>query len=316
MSVDGIFNVLKPPGKTSFDVVSRIRRLSGEPRVGHTGTLDPDATGVLVVCLGQGTRVIEFLSKAGKKYKAEIELGISTDSHDAAGAVLERKDPGYVTEDQVRHALRSFCGVVDQIPPMYSALKHRGKRLYELAREGIEVPRKPRKVEISRLELLDWQPPVITLEVECGAGTYVRALARDIGESLGCGAHLKKLMRLKSEPFIIDDAVPLVVLEEAFSQGWWPSLLYSIDEVLMEWKAVIIGAEEEAQVRQGRPLMLSVPVDSSGDSMCRAYSQEGHLVAVMNRVDGGLWRPRKVFRAASREHWSQNDIAEFKTKTI
>lgn len=298
MSVNGIFNVLKPPGQTSFDVVSRIRRLSGEPRVGHTGTLDPDATGVLVVCLGQGTRVIEFLSKAGKTYRAEIELGVSTDSHDAAGAVVETRDPGYVTEDQVRRVLLSFCGTVDQIPPMYSALKHRGKRLYELAREGIEVARKPRKVQISRLELLAWEPPIITMEVECGAGTYIRALARDVGQNLGCGAHLKKLTRLKSEPFDIDDAVPLVVLEEAFSQGWWPSLLYSIDEVLLGWKAVIIGAEEEALVRQGRSLELAVAVDSSGDSMCRAYSQEGHLVAVLSRQEENLWHPHKVFQLA------------------
>jgi tRNA pseudouridine55 synthase len=299
--VDGILNVLKPSGKTSFDVVSCIRRLSGESRVGHTGTLDPDATGVLVVCLGQGTRMIEFLSRAEKTYRAEIELGVSTDTNDATGIVLDRRDIRSVTEEQVRRAVNTFCGAYDQVPPMYSALKQRGKRLYELARQGIEVPRKPRRVDIFRLSLLDWRPPMMTIEVDCGGGTYIRALARDIGESLGCGAHLSKLVRLRSQPFSIDDATDLVVLEEAFSEGWWPSLLYSIDEVLLEWKAVILSGEEETQVKKGGSVMLRVSQDSPSASTCRAYSAEGHFVAVLTKLDGGMWRPRKVFRATARE---------------
>ncbi len=301
MRVDGILNVLKPSGKTSFDVVSRIRRLSGESRVGHTGTLDPDATGVLVVCLGQGTRMIEFLSKAGKTYRAEIELGICTDTDDATGVILDRRDTRSVAEEQVRRAVNSFCGAYDQVPPMYSALKQQGKRLYELARQGIEVPRKPRRVDIFRLALLDWNPPMMTIEVDCGSGTYIRALARDIGESLGCGAHLSKLVRLRSQPFSIDDATDLVVLEEAFSEGWWPSLLYSIDEVLLEWKAVILSGEEETQVKKGGSVILRVSEDSPSTSTCRAYSAEGDFVAVLTKLDGGMWRPRKVFRTTARE---------------
>jgi len=293
--VDGILNVFKPPGKTSFDVVARIRRLSGESRVGHTGTLDPQATGVLVVCLGQGTRMIEFLSKAGKSYRAEIELGARTDTEDATGTVLERQDVTSVTEDQVRKAAAAFCGAYDQIPPMYSALKQQGKRLYELARKGIEVPRKARRVQIFRLAVHEWHPPVATIEVDCSSGTYIRALARDIGESLGCGAHLRSLVRLRAEPFSINDATALDVLEQAFSEGWWPSLLYSIDEVVLGWKAVILSSEEELQVKSGGIVKLRVSESLSSTVNCRAYSAEGQFVAVLSRVDSDLWRPRKVF---------------------
>lgn len=295
--VDGILNVLKPPGKTSFDVVSHIRRLSGEPRVGHTGTLDPEATGVLVVCLGQGTRMIEFLAKADKSYRAEIELGVSTDTDDATGTALTKSDIGSVTEQDLRRVINAFCGVQEQVPPMYCALKQQGKRLYELARKGIEVPRRPRKVHIFRLVVLDWTPPVVTIELDCSSGTYVRSLARDIGESLGCGAHLRRLVRLAAEPFHIDDSVGLGQVEQAFFEGWWSSLLYSMDEVLLEWKAAILGREEESRIRNGIPVGLPFLEDvEPSASTCRAYSTEGHFVAVL-RLDGELWRPRKVFRS-------------------
>ncbi len=301
MGVDGILNVLKPPGKTSFDVVSHIRRVSGERRVGHTGTLDPEATGVLVVCLGQGTRMIEFLAKADKSYRAEIELGASTDTDDATGAVLNKGDIGSVTEQDLSGVISSFRGVQEQVPPMYSALKRQGKRLYELARKGIEVPRRPRKVQIFRLAVLDWTPPVVTVELDCSSGTYVRSLARDIGESLGCGAHLRRLIRLRADPFHIDDSMDLDTVEQAFFEGWWSSLLYSIDEVLLELKAVILSREAESQVRNGSPVGLPVQEHVEPSlSTCRAYSAEGHFVAVL-RLDGELWRPRKVFRGPSLE---------------
>ena len=302
MSIDGILNVLKPAGKTSFDVVSLVRSLSGEPRVGHAGTLDPEATGVLVVCLGQGTRVIEFLSGAGKTYQAEIELGITTDSYDAVGEVIRRCDASFVTEDQLRQVLHSFRGSVEQIPPMYSAIRYKGRRLYDLAREGIEVTRKPRMVQFSRLDLIRWQSPVVTIEVECSAGTYIRSLAQDIGIALGCGAHLRKLVRLRSEPFHIADSLPLPVIEEAFRRGCWQYLSYSIDEVILGWRVVILDKESESLVRKGNSVTLNIAGDSeAANKHCRAYSDDGRFLAVLSRHGEGLWHPEKVFRDASYE---------------
>lgn len=300
MSVDGILNVLKPAGKTSFAVVSLVRRWSGERRVGHAGTLDPDATGVLVVCLGQATRIVEYLAGAGKTYRAEIELGVTTDTYDAVGKVIDRHDPSSVTEEQVRQVLHSFHGIIAQVPPMHSALHHKGKRLYQLAREGIEVDREARRVEFSRLELLAWQPPLVTIEVDCSGGTYVRSLAQDIGVALGCGAHLKKLVRLKSEPFHVDDAVSLTVLEEAFRCGDWQGHLHSMDEVLLDWPAAILDQESETLVRKGMDVELHFAGGSGpAGSHCRAYSADGHFLAVLTKTDEGLWHPKKVFRRAS-----------------
>ena len=302
MSIDGILNVLKPAGKTSFAVVSLVRRWSGERRVGHAGTLDPEATGVLVVCIGQATRIVEFLTGAGKTYQAEIELGVTTDTYDAVGKVVERRDPSSVTEEQVRHVLNSFHGTVAQVPPMHSALHYKGKRLYQLAREGIEVEREPRRVEFSRLEILAWQPPVVTIRVDCSGGTYIRSLAHDIGTALGCGAHLRKLVRLKSEPFHIDDAVSLTVLEEAFRRGDWQSYLHPMDEVLLDWPAAILERGSEALVTKG----VDVELHFSGDtgpvgSHCRAYSADGYFLAVLGKTNEGLWHPEKVFHSASYE---------------
>lgn len=299
VSVDGILNILKPAGLTSFAVVSVVRRLSGERRVGHAGTLDPEATGVLVVCLGQATKIIEFLPKAGKTYRAEVELGITTDSYDATGRVVRQCDASGITGDQVGHALDAYRGVIEQIPPMHSALKHKGRRLYQLAREGIEVAREPRSVEISRLDLVQWQSPVITIEVDCSAGTYIRSLAHDLGEALGCGAHLRRLTRLKSGPFCIDEAVSLDVVEEAFRHGYSQDLLHSIDEVLLGWRAVILDKGNETLVKQGGDVVLEgAGILGSGTDWCRAYSIDGHFIAALKRTGGSLWHPEKVFRDA------------------
>ena len=180
--------------KTSFEVVAFVRRLSGERRVGHGGTLDPKATGVLPVGLGRGTRVAEFLAQENKVYRAQVELGTATDSYDVSGKVTWRGDVSAVTRELVEAALDSFRGLIEQTPPMYSALKYQGQPLYRLARAGIEVPRLPRKVNIFRLELLDFELPLLTLEVACSKGTYIRSLAHDLGQALGCGAHLKSLV--------------------------------------------------------------------------------------------------------------------------
>ena len=296
MNADGILNILKPPGKTSFQIVSLVRQLSGERRVGHAGTLDPEASGVLVVCPGQGTRIIEFLSKATKSYYAEIELGITTDTYDAAGKITGTGDPSFVTKDQINSTLGSLRGLIDQVPPMYSAAKHKGKRLYRLARAGIEVDRKNKKIEIFRLELLEWHPPVVTIEVDCSAGTYVRSLAHDLGVMLGCGAYLKRLVRLKSEPFHIADSIPVSLLEEAFRQNDWHSLLYPIDEVILGWKTVILSEESERMVTRGCSITLEGYDNPQPGARCRAYSSKGQFLAVLRfREEENLWHPDKVF---------------------
>jgi tRNA pseudouridine55 synthase len=300
VSIDGILNILKPSGKTSFGVVSLIRRLSGERRVGHTGTLDPEATGVLVVCLGQGTRIAEFLVHDTKVYRAEIELGVTTDTYDTSGKVIQRSDPSFVTKEQLEEVLDSFHGNIEQIPPMYSALRYKGKRLYQLARVGIEVARKPRKVHISRLELLEWQPPAATIEVECSTGTYIRSLAQDTGTILGCGACLRKLVRLKCGLFDIDEAMDIASMEEAFHYGYWQRFLYPIDEVLLDWRAAIVNQESESAIRKGRSVSLVADENLCtypySENQCRAYSGDGHFVAVLRlQPEGKMWHPEKVF---------------------
>ncbi len=291
MSYDGILNINKPIGKTSFEVVSFVRRLSGERKVGHGGTLDPQAEGVLPVCLGQGTRVAQFLSEGEKVYRAQVELGTATDTYDASGRVVMRGDASKVTREQVESILAPFRGSIGQTPPMYSALKYHGKPLYRLARAGVEVPRRQRRVHISRLEISDFQLPSLTLEIACSKGTYIRSLAHDIGQALSCGAHLSSLLRLRSGPFHISDSITLPQLETAFREGLWQGLLYPLDTVLHHMRAIIVGEEGEKAILNGRPLPLG---EGEAVGRCRAYSCDGRLIALL-RFGQGLWHPEKVF---------------------
>jgi len=291
--VDGILNINKPRGKTSFSIVSLVRRLSGERRVGHAGTLDPVATGVLPVCLGQGTRVVQFLLDATKAYRAEIEFGVATDTYDATGNITSRTDPFGISREQLLSALTSFRGLIWQTPPMYSAVKHGGKPLYQLARSGIEVERKSRLTRVYHLELIDWQPPIATIKVECGKGTYIRSLAHDLGQLLGCGANLKSLTRLRCGCFDIEDAVSLPQLEEAFRYGYWQRFIYPIDVVLLHWAAMVVGDATEQDIRHGRPLVFD---RSSYGNHCRVYTRDGHFLAVLEfDLEKRQWQPEKVF---------------------
>jgi tRNA pseudouridine55 synthase len=306
VGVDGILNLIKPPGKTSFEMVALVRRGSGERRVGHAGTLDPLACGVLPICLGQGTRVVEFLAEASKTYRAEIELGVTTDSYDAAGRVTQRCDPSFVTKEHLEKALEPFRGSIEQCPPMFSAIKYKGKPLYQLARIGVEVERKKRRVEVFHLELVDWQLPFVTIEVECSKGGYIRSLAHDLGQTLGCGAHLRSLIRLKYGLFNVEDGIDLSQLEDAFRYRYLERFLYPIDSVLLHWKAAIVGGKTECMVRNGRSLSLEgeevrascgySSSSSGGVELCRAYSPDGHFLAVLRwEEEKELWHPDKVF---------------------
>jgi tRNA pseudouridine55 synthase len=292
--VDGILNVNKPAGLTSFKVVAAVRRHSGEKRVGHAGTLDPAATGVLPVCIGKATRVVEYLSEADKSYTAVVRLGIATDTYDASGAVTATADPSGITREQVEAALGAFRGRIQQTPPMFSALKSEGRPLYALAREGKTVERKSRAVTIHRFEMTGWDPPDLTLEIDCSKGTYIRSLAHDLGAALGCGAHLKELVRTRVGPFAIEDTVSLEEALEAFEAGDGDTLLAPIDSVLGDMEPVTLTAEEVDAVVKGQVLARE-PGEDAGRYR-RAYGPEGAFVAVLHRdKESGLWRPRKVF---------------------
>ncbi|MFC2008298.1 tRNA pseudouridine(55) synthase TruB [Chloroflexota bacterium] len=299
MKLDGILNINKPLGKTSFSVVALVRQLTGERRVGHAGTLDPAATGVLPVCLGQGTRVTQFLMDATKCYRAEIELGVTTDTYDAWGKITDRGDPSQISQEQLLLALTSFTGEIQQVPPMYSAVKHRGRRLYELARRGINVERKSRLARIHSLQLIDWRPPVATIELVCGKGTYIRSLAHDLGQALGCGAIVKGLVRSRCGPFNISDAVSVPQLEDAVRYGYWQNLIYPIDTVLLDRTAIVVSEATGNVIKNGCPVTVDnddslKPV--SIENRCRAYTDDGSLIGVLrfNR-ETGQWQPEKVF---------------------
>jgi len=297
--MDGILNINKPEGLTSFGVVAAVKRLTGEKRVGHAGTLDPAATGVLPVCLGQGTRVSEYLMDSTKAYRAEIELGSATDTYDASGKVTLEGDASDIDRARLESALSSFRGVIQQMPPIYSAVKHKGKPLYKLARAGVDIKRKSRPVTVHHLELVDWQPPVVTVEVVCGKGTYIRSLADDLGRILGCGAHLKNLVRLRCGLFDIKDAVSMSELERAFSNGYWHQFIYPIDSVLKQWAAVVVDDDARQDILNGRPLEMQDCLDMKGspETRCRVYALDGRFLAVLRfDTEKQHWQPEKVFQ--------------------
>ncbi len=290
---DGILIIDKPPGMTSHDVVDEVRRLVGMRKVGHAGTLDPMATGVLVLCLGQATKVVKYLMDSDKVYEAHIRLGVTTDTHDAQGKIVSTSEVD-ITESEVREALSSFVGQIQQVPPLYSALKYHGTPLYKLARRGIKVELKPRSVQIYEIELLDWAPPCLTIKVVCSAGTYIRALARDLGERLGCGAHLAHLIRLASGRFTLREAVSLEELTRAFERGNWRKLLRPLDDALVDLPAMVVNEEVEKRIRQGQQVEGEGP-----PGLCRAYSTDGRLVAILKYDQRtGLWQPKRVFQTS------------------
>jgi tRNA pseudouridine55 synthase len=299
--VQGILNINKPRGKTSFAVVSLVRRLTGEKRVGHAGTLDPIADGVLPVCLGGATRIVEYLVDAPKAYRGAVRLGVATATYDGEGQVTATGDARAVTRADVEAALLRFTGRIQQFPPAYSAVKHQGKALYRYAREGKEAPREARTVNVYRIELLRFEPPTVELEIECGRGTYVRSIAHDLGQLLGCGGHLEALTRLRSGPFTIEDAMGLDELESAVRDDTWRELLLPPDRVLESWQAALLEGEHSLDVRNGRlvllaPLLADQP-EPEPEAPCRAYSSDGEFLAILRYRGGTRWQPEKVFAA-------------------
>lgn len=314
LDIEGIINLNKPPGKTSFQMVALVRKLSRERKVGHAGTLDPDATGVLPILVGQATKLAQFLTEGTKVYRAEIRLGSSTTTYDAGGEITQVGDPSSLSTEQVKLALGSFCGITEQTPPMYSAIKQNGKPLYLLARSGIEVPRKSREITISRLDVLDWQNPLLVIEVECSKGTYIRSLAHDLGQRLGCGAHLSKLARLKCGPFDIENAVNVEQLEDVSRNDRWKTIVRPMDTALAHLESLIVDAAGEADISHGRAFTMGPEQERASGRLCRAYSSDGRFLALVRfDPERNLWQPESVFM--KQEHLSGESSVDWRKLT-
>jgi tRNA pseudouridine55 synthase len=290
-SLHGYLVLDKPAGWTSFDVVARARRILGEKRIGHAGTLDPAATGVLPLAVGLATRTLEFLNDASKTYLAEVTFGVETDSHDIEGRVTRVAGASGLARIDVETALAGFLGPQEQIPPMHAAIKVGGQKLYELARRGEEVERAPRPVTFHVLELRAWEPPTATILVDSSKGTYIRSLARDLGEVVGTGAYLSNLVRLRSGPFDLCQAITVAELENLPWPWAWPEVAVHPDIPIQEWPALILDPPAALRWRQGS--IISTTEEASGP--IRAYDDKGAWLGTGHADPTGAgWRPRKV----------------------
>lgn len=298
--MDGILIVLKPIGMTSFDVVSYVRRKLRLKKVGHTGTLDPGATGVLVLCLEKATRIAEFLLEQDKEYRFEMTFGKATTTGDAYGTVTFQSEKVDVSEDQLREVLGRFVGEIIQIPPIVSAVHVQGRRLYELARKGIEATPPPRKVTVYRLDLLRFypgDPPRALLHISCSKGTYVRRLCLDIGEALGCGAYASFMLRTRVGRFTLDQALTLEEVDELSERGDLQDHLLSMDEALLDLPAIQVSAAQRTLLIHGQPIPLwKVRWEGVGEerAIIRLRDEKGLLA--LARVKQGYLRPIKVLR--------------------
>lgn len=298
--INGFVVIDKPAGITSHDVVSRVRRILGTRKVGHTGTLDPFATGVLPIAVNDGTKAIPFLDEGVKCYEAVMQLGVATDTLDMTGAVLRQADWLAVTQERVGEVLKQFTGHLSQTPPMYSAIKRDGQPLYKLARQGQVVERTAREIDIHSLDLLSFAPPFVNFRVVCSRGTYVRTLADDMGEILGCGGALKELRRIASGPFEISASVSLERLEEVARLGALETLTVSPYLALSHLPDIPLNDDGLALVRHGRSpawhnTELSVPVGCEGGQLVR-LTRNGTLIAVAECRSCGDVVPRIILK--------------------
>jgi tRNA pseudouridine55 synthase len=305
--LDGILNVLKPPGMTSHDVVDYVRRCLSIRRVGHTGTLDPGAAGVLVLCVGQATRLAEFLLAHDKTYRAEAVLGIETDSLDADGRVTSRAAEVEVSQAQVADALQGLVGEHEMVPPMYSAVRHKGRRLYTLARAGREVRRRPRRVTVKHIQLVRMLQecyPRVLFDVGCSAGTYVRSLCADLGQRLGCGAHLSFLLRTSVGDFGLEDAASLEQIAARSAEDA-ASLLLPPEVALGHLPSFTVGPAQARRIGFGSsvriPAEASSDVQATENATVRVHGPAGELLCIAEHRRCGqdvVLQPRKVFAAA------------------
>lgn len=278
----GMINIKKEAGYTSHDVVAKLRGILKQKKIGHTGTLDPDAVGVLPVCLGVGTKLCDMLTDSDKEYVAVFLLGITTDTQDMSGTVLTREEV-CVTPEQVKDAVYAFLGSYEQVPPMYSALKVNGKKLYELAREGREVERKARCVTIKEIEILQMQLPKVRIRVACSKGTYIRTLCDDIGKKLGCGAAMESLLRTRAGAFHIEDALSLAQVEQLVRENRVEDVIIPPDEMFPDLRKEKAKNQYQKQLANGNILTLRMLCGSSGfydKEQVRIYSEQGIFYGV------------------------------------
>lgn len=281
----GILNVYKPKGMTSHNVVSFVRRQLNMKRIGHTGTLDPAATGVLPVLIGNATKLSDLIMADEKKYTARVVLGITTDTEDTTGEIVEKRDVS-VTKEQLDEVIKSFIGEIEQIPPMYSAIKVDGRKLYQLARKGVEIERKPRKITVYDIAVYDFDGTSFMMDVHCGKGTYIRSLCRDIGASLGCGAAMDSLERTMSGIFTKENAYTFEQIENSVKNGTVDELLIKPDDVLTDFIKIDATAENVAKIKNGirlRPQQLNIKEYSEGE-IFRIYEQ-GKLLCLLRVRD-------------------------------
>ena len=300
--INGIVNIYKEKGYTSHDVVAVLRKVVGQKKIGHTGTLDPEAEGVLPVCLGKATKLCDLLTDKDKTYEAVLLLGISTDTQDTTGKILEEKNTADLREEAVREVVLSFEGEYDQIPPMFSALKVGGKKLYELARDGKEVERKPRHVQIYRIRILQIDLPRVRMEVTCSKGTYIRTLCHDIGEKLGCGGCMESLLRTRVERFGVAESLRISEVEQLMDEGTLQEHMIKVDEMFPDYQKVYLTPEASAAVRNGNSFRLGDVIwisELSGfqnAERVRVYDEERNFIAVYEfEKENQLFKIVKMF---------------------
>ena len=277
--MDGILVIRKEKGYTSHDVVAKLRGILHMKKIGHTGSLDPAAEGVLPVALGRGTRLVELLTEKEKTYEAVLRLGVSTDTQDMTGTVLSEM-PVTVTEEEVREVVESFVGEQMQVPPMYSALKVNGKKLYELAREGKTIERKPRPVVFYEIRIMDISLPLVRISVTCSKGTYIRTLCNDIGEKLGCGGAMEELLRTRSGNFTLEESLMLSQVEEAVSDGTIMEKIVPVEEVLSMYPALTATVEGDRLLHNGNPLPETMVQGGNREEKVRMYKSSGDFTGI------------------------------------
>ena len=292
--VNGVIVIDKPAGISSNDVVQQVKKLYGAQKVGHTGSLDPLATGVLPLCLGEATKFSQFLLASDKRYWVRIKLGVATDTGDADGTVIAEEDASHVTEADLTGLLDEFRGDIQQVPSMYSALKHNGQPLYKLARQGIEVERKPRCVTVFSNELVNFEGDEFELEIHCSKGTYVRSIAEEIGEKLGVGAHVTQLRRRSAGPYNEEDSLTISFLEEERENGSLDKFLMPTASAVGQWPEVSLSESTSFYIRQGQPVQIPHAPTSGWVRLNEVESGEACFIGVGEVLDDGRIAPRRL----------------------
>jgi len=292
-NVQGILLLDKPQGISSNAALQQVKRIFRASKAGHTGSLDPLADGLLPICLGAATKISAYLLDANKRYRVKIKLGVTTTTADAEGEIVETRPTEHITEQDINAVLSDFVGEIQQLPPMYSALKHNGERLYKLARQGIEVEREPRPVTIYEITPLSVDLPEFELDVKCSKGTYIRTLAEDIGEQLGCGAHVSALRRTEVGPFNTDSMVDAAKIKKTAEQGLdaLDELLLPIDTAVADWPEIQLSADAAYYLRQGQPVLVP---KAPTDGWVRLYAEQTHFMGVGQIQDDGKVAPKRL----------------------